>query len=526
MKNGIFSLALVFFALLSATTQVWAGVERPSLIVLVVIDQFRADYLSRFESKFLPAVQSNGSLGGFRYLMSHGAYFPQAKYQVLNSVTAVGHATISTGSYPYQSGIIANSWLDRSLNQEVYCVQDDASPLVGGDHEKKESGRSPRNLIGTTLGDQLKLSYSDSHVVSLSLKDRSAILLGGHSADLAFWFDRKMGQWTTSEFYLPSRKLPEWLTQLNQRLKPMIQKTDESTEYTSLKDFLATPAGNEMTVQTFETALKSLNLGRGKAVDLLAVSLSSHDMAGHRYGPNSVQLEEMTLSDDQTLSKILNAVKGHMPRGLKDVLVVLTADHGVAPNEDTLRSLRIPTEKINVKTLKANLERELEIHFGKKMSEPWILDISTLQIYLNRSGLIKAGIEIASVESYVRDLLKTMPGLAHILSSSDFSGGHLPPGKFSLQAHHTYFPGRSGDLMMITKPFVSIELGSSRAANHLTGYSYDQTVPIIFLGAAFKRGVFPEAIEVVDIAPTLAWVAGVIPPSSSEGRVVSEALIH
>ncbi len=498
--------------------------DRPKLIVLVVIDQFRADYLTRFESQFLPAVQKDGKLGGFRYLMSKGAYYPLGKYDVLQSITAVGHMTVSTGSYPYLSGIVANSWFDRAEKKEVYCTEDSQSPLIPGDPSDLEEGRSPKRLTGSTIGDQLKVSNGSSRVYSLAIKDRSSILMGGHTADLALWLNKKTGQWTTSEYYLPSKKLPQWVEELNQKSKKTLRSSKNPDEKLDLSDVIASPIGNLLTADAVDAALVSLRLGRGQAPDLFAVSLSTHDAAGHRYGPNSREMEEMTLSDDRMISRLLNSIQKSTPGGLKNVVVVLTGDHGVAPNEEWSKTIRLPFKKLDTDVIKNRLNAHLDSKLGKSGESPWVLEEMGFHFYLNLPVMNQKGIELTRVEELAKEFLKSIPGVAQAFGSRDYESKRLPPGKLERQILHSYFPGRSGDLVIVPQSFVVPSLATQRAATHITGYSYDQTVPIIFSGMHIKRGVYASQAEVIDIAPTLAFLAGVIPPSSSEGRVLSEIL--
>lgn len=523
MRKRIVSFAFLlgFFALNSTS---FAAFHRPKLIVLVVIDQFRADYLTRFESQFLPPIQKDGKLGGFRYLMTHGAYFPQAKYDVMNSVTAVGHMTISTGSYPYQSGIVANEWLNQDTQKEIYCTEDPQFPLLGGNVEALSDGRSPRNLIGSTIGDQLKLSYPHSKVLSLSIKDRAAILLGGHTADLALWLNRKAGVWTSSEYYLPTKKLPSWVERLNEKTRASGKLVEKLGEKSNYKDSIASPIGNEMTAEAVEAALSAFQLGGGNDPDLFAVSLSSHDAAGHKYGPNSPEMEEMTISDDRTLSRILNAVQATTPDGLKNTLIVLTGDHGAAPNEEWSKLIRLPYEKIDTRQAQDQLNKLLETQFGKPSTGSWVVAEMGFHFYLNQPEIRSKGLDLGKMEAVGKSFLKTIPGVAHVFTSSEVISGRLPPGKFERQILHSYFPGRSGDLVVIPRPFVTPRLGNPKATTHVTGYSYDQTVPILIAGSQVHSGTYASQAEVIDIAPTVTFLAGVIAPSSSEGRVLSEVI--
>jgi hypothetical protein len=188
--------------------------KRPKLVLVLVIDQFRADYLTRFESRFLPA-EKGGTVGGFQYLMSKGAYFPFGQYDLLQNMTGPGHATILTGAYPYLSGISLNYWFDSTKNEKVYCAQDDGSKTIEVVPPSANVGTSPKNLLGTTVGDELKNAGFPSRVFSVALKDRAAIFMGGHRADAAFWFDSGLYQWASSQFYFPKGKLPDWIKHSN-----------------------------------------------------------------------------------------------------------------------------------------------------------------------------------------------------------------------------------------------------------------------------------------------------------------------
>ncbi len=341
--------------------------ERPKLILTIVIDQFRGDYLTRFNSRFLPAVKSDGTVGGFNYLMTRGAYFPYGEFEMLQDMTGPGHATILTGSYPYQAGIPLNNWYDKATGEGVYCTEDPGVAVIGRNPEDKHFGTSPKNLIATTVGDEFKNAGLPSKVVSISLKDRAAILMGGHRADVVMWFDTKATQWVSSKYYFPSGRLPNWIDVLNGEILGRTGKVVEwnvtgkptglSTDNNLLRDeaihlgkfgksfphrvelgtkrSLGTPVGLDITNAAVEKAIDEYHLGKGKGTDLLAVSYSSHDYLGHAFGPNSLEMEEMTVAEDRSLSRILNYIKRKVPGGLAGVVVVLTGDHGIPPNPDS-----------------------------------------------------------------------------------------------------------------------------------------------------------------------------------------------
>ncbi|MBC7712452.1 MAG: alkaline phosphatase family protein, partial [Rhizobacter sp.] len=310
--------------------------KKPKLVVLLVIDQFRADYLTRFQDRFLPAKNSSGAVGGFKYLIANGSYFPYAQYEILQSMTGPGHASVLTGSYPYQAGIPLNDWYDTKQAKNIYCVDDEKTQLVGYEDGKDHPGMSPKNLLASTVGDELKNAGYPSKVISIALKDRAAVLMGGHRADLALWFDPKTFSWISSNYYLPDNKLPTWVTKLNEEVKikkaPMkiwsakLQETMKSYFKTTSSypydkklvgkigpgfnhgiaacspEELSSPYGNELTAQAAIRAIDFYELGKNKTPDLLAVSFSSHDYVGHAFGPNSKEIEDMTISEDRVIS--------------------------------------------------------------------------------------------------------------------------------------------------------------------------------------------------------------------------------
>ncbi|MGZ3687882.1 MAG: alkaline phosphatase family protein, partial [Bdellovibrionota bacterium] len=332
-----------------------AGTPRPKLIFMIVIDQFRADYLTRFEKRFLPPRSQGGDVGGFRYLMTQGAYYPFAQYDLLQSMTCPGHATVLTGAYPYQAGIPANDWFDPETLQRVYCAEDPTQATVGAETTDPHLGTSPKNLIADTVGDELKNAGIPSRVVTVALKDRAAIMMGGHRADLALWMDPGSHHWVSSKFYLPDGKLPGWVVHLNETLdqhkgeaitwdypgpgsglsteKYFPHKADFGT-----RESMAMPLGVDLTETAAERAFEAFKLGQGAGTDLFAVSFSSHDYVGHQFGPNSREMEEMTVAEDFAISQLLNMVREKVPGGLKNTVVILTGDHGIPPIPETAQA--------------------------------------------------------------------------------------------------------------------------------------------------------------------------------------------
>ncbi len=530
LKANLFQRAFLVLTVLFFSTpllaKVWPG-EKPKLIVVIVIDQFRADYLSRYQSKFTE--------NGFKALMQNGAYYPYGEYDILQSMTCPGHATVMTGAYPYKMGIPINEWYDQKTHQEMYCVGDPDAKEVSETIIKSrlddphsaseasvstlpstldkhvmlsESHVSPRNINGSTVGDELKNSDWPTRTFSLALKDRAAILMAGHRADLAFWYNTQLNRWVTSDYYIKSKDFPDWLNSLNKITEK--RKCD-----------IQTTCGVELTTQAFKAAFDNLKLGQTNTTDILTMSFSSHDLAGHRYGPNSPEIEAMTISEDRAMAEILKTVKAKMGRSGK-FLLVLTGDHGVASTPKYLLDHKIDAGLIDDEKLVNEMEKNLTKEFGPIKSKHWIKFSPDFNFYLDEQEIKEAGLEIKKIENSIKNYLLEDPRFVSVFTADDFDKGLLPPSMFKRQVEKTYYQGRSGHVIAIQKPFYIN--GTKNHASHMTGYTYDRTVPIIFSGYGIKNGVYADKAEVVDIAPTLSFLLGIIPPALSEGRVLKEAL--
>jgi hypothetical protein len=526
-------------------------VHRPKLVVALVVDQFRADYLLRFENRFLPAKTKTGAVGGFEYLMTQGAYYPMAEYGILQCMTCPGHATILTGSYPYQSGIPLNGWYDSAHDHYEYCAADESFPLVGV-KPREHSGLAPTHLIATTVGDELKNAGLPSKVVAVALKDRAAIMLGGHRADLTFWMDSHERSWVSSTFYLPGGKLPAWMEELNREIAPKPgQKIRweaigpgnglSASDYKATRDTahigkelpheidasnkaaLALPYGMELTEQAAERAFDEMKLGRGPGPDVLAISFSSHDYVGHAFGPNSREMEEMTVHEDQLISKLLNHLRKTVPGGLKDVVITLTGDHGAPPDPGWAKAHHIDAGMIDEKAVDQELEKLLSDRFGEPPTgEKWIAYDHDFDLFVSRKTLAARKAQLPEVLAVIQQHLAAQPGVAHVTTLTDYEAGRRLPGLDGEQEAHTYFPGRSGDVIVVPKPYWMVDGGD--AVTHLTGYSYDRMVPLAIVGPGIRPAVHPEHARIIDLAPTLSYLLDILPPSLSEGRVLVEAL--
>lgn len=472
--------------------------QRPKLVVVLVIDQFRADFLRRFQKTFMKEKIKN-EYGGFNYLMNNSAFFPDAEYEVLQSMTCPGHAMIMTGAYPRDSGIVLNEWYDKKLDKKVYCVADDKYKL------------SPNLLKATTLGDELKNVDKNSRVFTLALKDRSAIMLGGHRADLALWIDNEEMKWATSSFY--TEKLPDWVNQENKRLISEYKITKENSKEAK-KDF-ATYLGVKVTTDLAIKALNEENLGKSDSTDILAVSFSTHDMTGHTNGPDSLEIKVITHVEDRQISRLINAINLKLG-GLNDVVFVLTGDHGIAPNVETAQANKFNSGKIDYDIVYKKVNEYLNNKFGATKGN-WIQGHRSLHLYLN-DGVIKSkSLILGDVENEVINALKGFPGIRFVVGSEDIKKGIFPIGDVSEQLKNQYIASISGDLIIIPEPFFMEQ--DDNCVTHITGYSYDRTVPLLISGKIIKNGVYAGA-KIVDLAPTLSHLLHILPPSNSSGKVL------
>lgn len=511
--------------------------EKPKLVLVLAFDQFRADTLTRFESRFLPAKQKDGKVGGFRYLMEKGAYYPLAHHGVLQNMTCPGHAAILTGAYPYEHGIPANDWYDSELQRKVYCVEDG----------------SPRYLIGSTFGDELKNSGLKSKVVGVAIKDRAAILLTGHRADLAMWIEGM--RWVSSPYYLHGKKDPKWMEELNEKIAKEKGRTltwtapGAGSGHSSvgadvkLPEFVAEfgatfpheakagseaslmmPYGVEKTEAAAEQALTANQLGRDGDTDVLAVSFSTHDFIGHVFGPNSRELEEMTVVEDRYVAKLLNYIDKNVKGGLKKTVVVMTADHGAAPSPEWMqRNGDSFAARLDEKAWDADIDAFLNKKYKKPSNGDWIVGSFDLNFYLNRAALKDQKLSLDEVAHQVADFLTETKkqNVAYAFTAEDVKSRRLPPGLHETQILRSYFFDRSGDVMAIARPY---NIVGESTATHMTGYAYDRTVPILIVGERIRAGVYSQSAQVIDIAPTLSFLTRTTPPSGSEGRVLTEIL--
>jgi predicted AlkP superfamily pyrophosphatase or phosphodiesterase len=527
-RGSNFSLVSLALVLLGSTITAYASAynARPKLIVVIVIDQFRGDYLERYHDQFVE--------GGFRLFLERGAYFTDCNYDYANTRTAPGHATLFTGSYTSGHGIISNEWWDPQKKKRVTSVEDDGTKLVGTDRDGP--GASPHNLMSDTLGDELKLATSGkARVFAISLKDRAAVLPAGFSGDAAYWIDPKSGAWITSSYY--RQDLPDWVRNFNgnRRAEKYWNREWKDSEGALLGSTApgkgkggealgfyevigATPFANEYQLEFAKELVVYEKLGTGNVTDLLLISLSANDILGHRVGPDSPQMRSMALELDRQLADFF-VFLGHQI-GMANVWIALSADHGIAPLPDFAKTLRLPAANLDTKALREQINSSLSRKYGKKAN--YILDLDFLVAWLNADAFatLSSDHKESGDEADAGEAMK-QAGFSGYFTKSQLARGDVPPTETGRRYAHSYSPEGGWYVIGIPAPF---QVGIMRGTDHATPFSYDTHVPLAFYGLAFQPGIYRTHAEPVDLAVTFASLLGINAPAKATGRVLTEAL--
>jgi predicted AlkP superfamily pyrophosphatase or phosphodiesterase len=516
-------LGLVAFVGVSAFSSASAYNGHPRLVVVIVIDQFRGDYLERYRDQFVE--------GGFRLLLDRGAYFPNCNYNYANTRTAPGHSTLFTGAYSNGHGIAANEWWDPKKKKIVTSVEDDSTKLVGVAGDKV--GASPHNLMADTLGDELKLAtQGKSRVFGVSLKDRAAVLPAGFSGDAAYWIDQKSGMWVTSTYYRSD--LPRWVQEFNANRPAQYwdrKWTDaqgtvlRSTEHRNGKNgeeggfygiVGSTAFANDYEFDFAKQLILYENVGRGPATDLLSISLSANDILGHQVGPDSPEMAQMAIDLDHELADFFNFL-GHQI-GLADVWIALSADHGVSSLPDAVKKLRIPAAN-GADKIEAQINTALAAKFSPGHPGAYVkLDYPLA--WLDQDSFAAVHVKEHDAETAVGEAMK-QAGLRDYYTKSQLAEGEVPDTAMGRKFLNSYSPEGSWYVMGVPEPFT---VGEATGTDHASPYSYDTHVPLAFFGLAFQPGTYRTSVEPVDMAATLASLLGINAPTHSVGRVLTEAL--
>src|SRR4051794_30383064 len=502
----------ILVSVLLAASLLAAAPKKPKLVLAIVIDQFRYDYLTRFRSEYH---------AGFDRLLTKGAVFTNANYIHFPTVTAVGHSTFLSGAIPAISGIIGNEWFDRDENKQVTSVSDNGVKLLGGTGE----GASPHRMLVSTVGDELKMSNGHkSRVIGISLKDRAAILPVGHMADAAYWFDLKSRAFVSSTYYFAD--LPGWVKDFNDahpgdkyRGVKWLSKTmpedlaklyGDNTE----SPIEASPFGNELVELFAERALSAEQLGKHDVTDILTVSFSANDKVGHNYGTFSPEEHEVAVQTDKILERLFQAIDSQV--GLDNTLIVLTGDHGVAPSAEELAGHRMPGGRMPGNSIRDAVQAALVAKYGEGQ---WILGSWDLSLFLNLDLIANKNLDAAEVRRAAANAAMKFPHIFRVYTRDQVQSGALPRDQISQRVSNGFNQRRSSDIQFIPDPYWIV---ANSVATHGSPFGYDAHVPVIFMGAGIRPGDYHVSVAVNDIAPTVATILSVETPSGSVGRVLTE----
>lgn len=492
--------------------------KTPRLIVVVVIDQFRADYLTRFRDRLGP--------DGFNRLLRQGAVFSSCFYPYYNTETGPGHATLATGTTPNRHGIAANTWYDAGRGKVVESIEDESSPEVGA--ASRIAGVSPRNLVGTTLADELRLAtQGEAKVLGVALKDRAAVLSTGHTGSGAYWYNTGTGTFVTSRYY--REQLPDWVTAFNQkrggasyygkewkaggkvlgRLGPFDGKPDGRF----FGELRYSPFGNDLVVDLARELVAQEKLGADSVTDFLFVGLSANDYVGHRWGPYSDESAEMTRRTDAQLAALLRFLDQQVGAG--NYWLALSGDHGVAPTLEQSRARGIKAKNVEPAAIAKAIQEALAAKWGE---DKWL--VGGEDIFFNRETLKKHGVSEAQAAEVAGQVLSQTDGVLGYVAGEE--AYHLSP-KLVEAVRLSTFPQRSPDVQIVLEPFAVIN-GDRGGTGHGTPHSYDTHVPLILFGASFAPGTYLERASPADLAPTLAAALGINPPALADGKVLAQAV--
>ncbi|TXD46586.1 alkaline phosphatase PafA [Polaribacter sp. IC073] len=519
--------------------------KKPKLVVGIVIDQMRYDYLTRYADRY--------GAGGFNRILKNGFSLENAHYNYIPTYTAVGHTSIYTGTTPSNHGIISNNWYDKYLKESIYCVDDTNYKTIGNKGSVGE--KSPKRLYTTTVTDQLHLAQNmQGKTIGISIKDRSAILPVGHTANAAYWYDGgNENKWITSSFYM--EELPSWVTEFNNNnkadaylnttwetlhdIKTYTQsRSDNNIFENNLKGqekpvfpkdlkklrgqngnfslIKTVPAGNTYTVDFAKAVIKGEQLGKTKFTDFLAVSFSSTDYIGHRYGVAAVETEDTYLRLDKDLEDFFNFLDTEVGKG--NYTLFLTADHAAVHVPSYLQSLKIPAHYMSTKEFRDFILEITQKYFNSK---ELIENVSNYQIFLDKAKIESLGLDLNVVAQKLADEVINFDEIYKAVTARTLQTTHFTDGIMS-SLQNGYNQKFSGDVLMIPNP--ATLTSGRKGTSHGSGYSYDTHVPIIFYGNGIKKGRSSKKYDITDIAPTISNLLNIEAPNGTSGKVIEEVL--
>jgi predicted AlkP superfamily pyrophosphatase or phosphodiesterase len=544
LRTVLLSFCCLLIICIGANAQVKPAAQpaKPKLVVGFVVDQMRWDYLYRYADRY--------GKDGFKRLLREGFSCENTMIPYAPTVTACGHACIYTGSVPAINGITGNNWWDNELNRDMYCSEDKAVKTTGSGTKAGEM--SPKNMLVTTIGDELRLASNfKSKVIGIAIKDRGAILPAGHSANAAYWYDGDNGNWITSTHYMEqlpgwvnnfnSRKLPDSLMALNWNTLYPVSTYSQSNgdehayegkytgetsssfphNFSSLGSkkygvIRATPQGNTLTLEFAKAAVDNEKLGMGNATDFLTVSCSSPDYIGHQFGPNSIENEDDYLRLDAELATFLKYLDAKIGKG--NYLFFLSADHGVAHIPGFLKENNLPGKPFDDTKVIGELNKKVKEKFG---IEKLIVSGHNYQLSFNRVKLDSAGLQRETVIDFLLPLIKKTEGVANAFDITRLSETTLPDVQKKMLSNG-YYHNRCGEIQIILLPgWID---GSAIGTTHGLWNPYDAHIPLVWFGWNVKQGKLNKETYMTDIAPTIAAMLQVQMPSGNVGHVITEVM--
>ncbi|MCA0153975.1 alkaline phosphatase PafA [Winogradskyella vincentii] len=534
----LFLFLLIFGSCAAQTVNSSLTDSRPKLVVGIVVDQMRYDYLTRFESKF--------GNGGFKRMMNEGFNCKNNHFNYVPTYTGPGHASVFTGTTPKYHGIISNNWYDKETKKVVYCAGDDTVESVGT--ESTAGKMSPHRMLTTSFADENRLfTQMRGKTIGIAQKDRGAILPAGHTADAAYWFQgADEGAWITSTFYM--EELPKWVNKFNKSdaaesyFKDWVTMYDIETYIESgadendfeggftgketatfpyklaeLKDenggfdvIKYTPYGNSLTTDFAIAAIEGENLGEDSITDVLTVSYSSTDYVGHNFGVNSKEVQDTYLRLDKDLERLFDFLDSKVGKG--EYTVFLTSDHGAVEVPAYLESVRIPAGYLNYNDRKARFTKFLESTYGTKEI---VENVSNNQIFFNKAKLKELGLNIHEVEQALVDEQISYPNIAKVYTATTMNSTNFTTGIEAL-LQNGFNQKRSGDVIVVDD--IAHIAYSRTGSTHGSGLNYDTHVPLLFMGKGIKQGHTFKKTVIPDIAPTMSALLGISFPNGSTGK--------
>jgi predicted AlkP superfamily pyrophosphatase or phosphodiesterase len=533
-------------ALSNQTNPASAALSRPKLVVGLVVDQMRWDYLYRYYDRY----QS----GGFKRLLNEGFTCENTNIDYIPTVTAAGHSCVYTGSVPAIHGIAGNDFIIQATGKSMYCTDDSTVRAVGS--TSKAGQMSPRNLLVTTVTDELRLATNfRSKVIGIALKDRGGILPAGHTANAAYWFDDATGSWISSTYYMTD--LPAWVKKFNDQKEPekflkqdwnplypvstyLQSAPDNSARYEGkfagatapilpvktselyngkMGMIRSTPFGNTMTLDLARAAVDGEQLGKNTVTDFLAVSLSSTDYVGHQYGPNSVEAEDTYLRLDKDLASFFSYLDATVGKG--NYSVFITADHGAAHNATFLADHNIPAGTWNDAATRTDMNKLLEDKYKVKNL---VISMDNYQVNFDNTAIKKEGLNEDAIKSDCIQYLQKQPQIAFAVDMQKAQTANLPE-ELRSRIINGYNVEHSGVIQIILKPGIYSGHGTT-GTTHGTWNPYDTHIPLVFMGWGIKHGSLTRQTHMTDIAPTVASLLHIQAPNGNIGKTISEALVQ